>query len=210
MTKKLDEIKSLLDSRIPDTLNEFDTIIYNQLYLTLEKLQKHIDIDKVINQVFFVSFSAFGKYCKYSEEEKHIIYLNSMLMSDKEDNAIQALIAHEIAHFHLGHTEPKPNKLPIEEEYDADDLVKKWGFDTKELNKLQKKYYKSIEDECQNCNKNRDFNLIYYNAIDGKKICHYCLNTFIKKNNKIVDTFSDKNKLLYQYNKKREENGDLP
>lgn len=208
---KIDEIKSLLESRIPDTLNDYDSIIYDQLYLTLEKLQKHIDIDKLIKEVFFISFSAFGKYYKYDgEEDKHIIYINSMFISDEGAEAIQALIVHEIAHYVLGHTGYNPDKLPVEEEYDADTQVKKWGFDIDELYKLQKKYFKPIEDECQYCNKNRDFYLIYYNAIDGKNICHGCLNTFIKKNNKIVDTFLNRNKLLYQYNKKREKNGDIP
>ena len=211
MIKKLDEIKSLLESRIPDTLNEYDSIIYDQLYLTLEKLQKNIDIDKIINEVFFVSFSAFGKYVKYEgEEDKHIIFINSMFISDKGDKAIQALIAHEIAHYILGHTRPNPNKLPIEEEYDADVLVKKWGFDTNILEKLQKKYFKPIEDECQHCHKNIDFYLIYYNVFESENMCHSCLKKVLGKNNKIEKTFSNRNKLLYQYNQKREKNGDLP
>ena len=37
MTKTLDEIKSLLEYRIPDNLNEYDSKIYDQLYLVLEK-----------------------------------------------------------------------------------------------------------------------------------------------------------------------------
>jgi len=52
------------------------------------------------------------------------ILLNFTAMEKMSETAKMSIIAHEIAHFVLGHQ--KPNIKVSEEE--ADDLITKWGF----------------------------------------------------------------------------------
>jgi predicted SprT family Zn-dependent metalloprotease len=53
------------------------------------------------------------------------ILLNFAKMREKSEEEIMSIIAHEIAHFILRHTNDKPR---AEKEKEADDLIEKWGL----------------------------------------------------------------------------------
>ena len=56
----------------------------------------------------------------------HCIRINSRQLRRYEDIVAMALLAHELAHDHLGHFKIWKNNL--EQEYSADLLAKAWGF----------------------------------------------------------------------------------
>lgn len=67
-------------------------------------------------------------YCKEAGEvtEDNDIRINSKLLIKYEDDVAMAIIAHELAHSFLKHFERYGKGL--ENEYEADNLAKEWGF----------------------------------------------------------------------------------
>jgi IrrE N-terminal-like domain len=62
---------------------------------------------------------------------RRILYLSPLLF-DKPQEQIRFTIAHEIAHVVLGHTEdwsPNAQHTGTQQEQDADELAKQWGFE---------------------------------------------------------------------------------
>ena len=61
------------------------------------------------------------------------IYLDSKRLQKYGDQIAMAIIAHELAHYHMGHY--KDRKDSQEKEIEADQLVKSWGFDVEKFRK---------------------------------------------------------------------------
>jgi hypothetical protein len=60
------------------------------------------------------------------------INLDSQILKNYDDDVVMAIIAHELAHYHLKHyIFPPDGSFPPEllnRDYEADDLARKWGF----------------------------------------------------------------------------------
>jgi len=104
----------------------------------LYKLPKRIR-DRVLENVFFISIGGEGRYENFSATVtiEHLIILNIPLRYS--DKTTESIIAHEIAHYYLGHT----TSGGYAKEKAADRLVQKWGFQRsytkRELLKLKAK-----------------------------------------------------------------------
>ena len=61
------------------------------------------------------------------------IYLDSKRLQQYDDQIAMAIIAHELAHYQMGHYKDK--KGSREKEIEADQLVKSWGFDVEKFRK---------------------------------------------------------------------------
>jgi hypothetical protein len=96
---------------------------------TLQKLPKEIR-EKVLDEVIFIiANSCYGTIWDMNLEnekmkKKTFILLNFTAMRKKSEISKMSIIAHEIAHFILGHENP----LTKHSEKEADELIKKWGF----------------------------------------------------------------------------------
>lgn len=64
------------------------------------------------------------------------IFFDPKKLKCLEEDVAMAIIAHELAHYHLGHYKKMDNALRNEEE--ADELAKKWGFNTDKYRKILK------------------------------------------------------------------------
>lgn len=125
---------------------------------TLKRLPKKIR-EKVLDEVIFV-FSSCAGYAKeicfqkfltkehiinksFIQFEQPIIVLN---FQEMKKNERMDTIAHETAHFILGHCKMKNINSP-KNEREADDLIEKWGFKRaykeKEYQKFEKRSLKS-------------------------------------------------------------------
>jgi len=62
------------------------------------------------------------------------IYLDSKKLQYLDEDVSMAIIAHELAHYHLGHHTKTGNDLKNEEEADA--LARQWGFDIDKFRRL--------------------------------------------------------------------------
>jgi hypothetical protein len=96
---------------------------------TLQKLPKEVR-EKVLDEVIFIiANSCYGTIWNMNlgnekSMKKTFILLNFTAMRKKSEISKMSIIAHEIAHFILGHGNP----LTPSSEKEADDLIKKWGF----------------------------------------------------------------------------------
>lgn len=104
---------------------------WNSIAETLEQISNHVDIDDIIENVIFV-FISIPAISKKLPSGSNIISFNlSRLREDIEENGgnyeerAKDIIAHECAHYKLGHYNKLPSKK-LEEE--ADDLIEDWGF----------------------------------------------------------------------------------
>ena len=61
------------------------------------------------------------------------IYLDSKRLQQYDDEVAMAIIAHELAHYHMGHYKDREGSQ--EKEMEADQLVKSWGFDVEKFRK---------------------------------------------------------------------------
>ena len=115
---------------------------------TLLKIPKEIR-EKVLDEVTFIHHQIYGIVCNFhltgvldSEDIKQqigdrtffsknapLILLNFGLMRNEKvpESVIMDIVAHEIAHFVLGHHTIEKSHDPHNER-EADDLVEKWGF----------------------------------------------------------------------------------
>lgn len=59
--------------------------------------------------------------------EGGLITLDSELLQKHEDDVVMAIIAHELAHYYLGHF--NDFSATLQHEYEADEMARKWGFD---------------------------------------------------------------------------------
>jgi predicted metal-dependent hydrolase len=62
------------------------------------------------------------------------IFLDSKKLLNFSEEVAMAIIAHEFAHFHLKHYSKQHEGL--EQEYEADDQARKWGFNVDEFRKV--------------------------------------------------------------------------
>lgn len=62
------------------------------------------------------------------------IYLDSKKLQRHDDDVAMAIIAHELAHYYLGH-HMKSGK-DAENEKEADDLAKQWGFNIDKMREI--------------------------------------------------------------------------
>ena len=93
----------------------------------------HLVIQKIIDSGFQeeLSFGPIIEGSTYSNEagevtEDNYIRINSKRLIKYEDDVAMAIIAHELAHSFLKHFERYGKGL--ENEYEADNLAKEWGF----------------------------------------------------------------------------------
>ena len=61
------------------------------------------------------------------------IYLDSKRLQKYDDQIAMAIIAHELAHYHMGHY--KDRKGSQEKEIESDEFVKSWGFNIEKFRK---------------------------------------------------------------------------
>lgn len=115
---------------------------------TLQKLPKKIRRKVLDNHVLFVNVSTYGTYQKIQippklikkasiekvpagfliKTEQPIIVLNFYAMKKQSKSKKMSTVAHEIAHFILGHDKPTDISYFKVQEKKADDLVVRWGF----------------------------------------------------------------------------------
>ena len=97
----------------------------NILSKTIQLIGKSLDFDDL----------SFGPLCEgptISDEagdvsEDGYIRLDSNKLQGYDDEVAMAIVAHELAHYHLKHFENFENSL--ENEYEADNLARTWGLE---------------------------------------------------------------------------------
>ncbi len=106
---------------------------------TLQKIPKE-ERDNVLFEAIFVVFNDYGReislFIPNPKGEKMvkqpIIMLNFALMEkeSRSESYMMDVVAHETAHFSLGHHDVKAKNLKehLLMEKEADDLMEKWGF----------------------------------------------------------------------------------
>jgi hypothetical protein len=102
--------------------------------------------DKITDEVMFISVSNVHGFYAYhpvsvfnSETDSHFIVLNIGAIKDQEEKMY--VVAHEIAHYILGHHFDNFTKgQDIEQE--ADNLAEQWGFTVPQTRKEGDYYYK--------------------------------------------------------------------
>jgi hypothetical protein len=62
------------------------------------------------------------------------IYLDSKKLQKHDEDVAMAIIAHELAHYHLGHY--KKTGRDSENQKEADDLAKQWGFNIDKMREI--------------------------------------------------------------------------
>jgi len=204
MSREYDKIKGDIYLKISEPSNKNDDTIYEQVIQTLTKLPDEI-IDNVIQKVYFDLMGVYGKYMKFESGyngDRHYIFLNSIGLNDKDKNEIQAVIAHEIAHYVKGHHNINLNKLPQEIEDEADELAISWGFDKKAMEKLKNDFHQIFYFDCENCGKCVNFEFTYLYRPESKRICHRCLKNLIK-DSEIDDKLLPHDKMRFEYNDKK-------
>jgi len=118
------------DSSIADVLRDIDLenyLIPDGILVakTLLRLPQEVQF-RVRSEVRFITMTSFtGLTISLKSSRQWIILLNfdRMKQDHLSEKGIATCIAHEIAHFILGHTTGTS-----ETERDADDLCEKWGF----------------------------------------------------------------------------------
>jgi len=121
------DLQIIGDAAIEDDRNRI--LIAKTLFALPEGIR-----DKVLSEVLFVLLESYGiagclsipvpKGC--IEIEQPFILLNFVLMERESESCKMDFIAHEVAHFVLGHHKSMVYD-PLDERK-ADDLVEKWGF----------------------------------------------------------------------------------
>ena len=93
---------------------------------TIRRLPSDVREKTIDEVILFISGGINGNYIALNVAYRsvlHVILLNFCGMNNLNDQEIMTVIAHEIAHFILGHmTGGEAN------EKEADDLCEKWGF----------------------------------------------------------------------------------
>jgi hypothetical protein len=108
----------------------FDYVEVNSDYLrkiikeVLLIISRHTNINEL-------SFGPLMERRTYSKEAGEVtedgwIILDSEILRKYDDDISKAIIAHELAHYYLGHYLRTPYTL--EYEYEADEIAQKWGF----------------------------------------------------------------------------------
>lgn len=96
---------------------------------TLQKLPKDVK-EKVLDNVVFVVLGLWGtvQNLRPTEVGRPLIMINFALMRNEgaTDDDLMDTVAHEIAHYILGHADMSFSNLDGERQ--ADDLSEKWGF----------------------------------------------------------------------------------
>ena len=122
----LDEFANNVKVLPPITIEDEGIDFYKKLYKVFMKIPDVVK-DEVINNVTFFAMtkSNLGQYFKtfYSNNECHIIFLNWTAIIDEIEEIQLSIIAHEIAHYILRHTDGSD-----ENENEADELIVSWGF----------------------------------------------------------------------------------
>jgi len=163
-------------------------------------------VEKVIKEVNFDMVGVYGKYMKFERDfngDRHYVFINSIGLNDKKDDEIQAVIAHEIAHYIKGHHGFIFDKIPQEIEDEADKLAISWGFDRSALERLKNDYHEVYYIECENCNKSINFELTYFNTKKEQRECHNCIKESINSGLKAEDMFLDYDLMRFNYNDKK-------
>lgn len=163
--KEFDKWENSIDGVLYDLTMLGDHLIDDEkdkviIAKTLLKLPKNIK-EKVLNEVVFIIGRATGsvvnfkltkhlkdveiKKWKFEEVQHQLISFSQSLIilnfSNMKKGGEMNTIAHEIAHFILGHGKPENISNPTNER-EADNLSKKWGF----KRCYKEKDYKKFED----------------------------------------------------------------
>lgn len=103
---------------------------------TLQRIPKKMR-DKVLSKVMFFQITGYGTVGKLyipvppktKIVEQYYIFLNFSLMKNEKgtESYMMDTVAHEVAHFILGHYRLNPDGHKMDERH-ADDLIEKWGF----------------------------------------------------------------------------------
>jgi hypothetical protein len=125
-------------NRENDFFSAFDNVDIQTGYLE-SILQKVLSIISKYEDMQDISFGPLheGKtFSGYASEvtEDGVIYLDSEKLKQLDDDVALALIAHELAHSHLGHS--NTGQRDLNEENEADELARKWGFDVDKFRRV--------------------------------------------------------------------------
>jgi len=97
------------------------------LIKTLQRLPSDVREKTIDEVIFFIAGGVRGTYIALNVTYRsvlHFILLNFCDMFNMNEQEIMTVIAHEIAHFILGHIMAGG----LDHEKEADDLCEKWGF----------------------------------------------------------------------------------
>jgi hypothetical protein len=119
---RIQDVPFDLDSIVlPQTATEADRTLIAE---TLLKLPREVREKVLVEKVIFVTIPKVAGWIRRlpAQRSPWMIFLNFPAMSDRSKSRRMDLIAHEVAHFVLGHTEGGKSERM------ADALSEKWGF----------------------------------------------------------------------------------
>jgi hypothetical protein len=122
--KVLDEVCFIIADEVEGTIFRMDisTEVWRRLFAPLREEEGDP----------LVKLSAFEEMLNKTDMRIPFIILNFAAMRGKSEADKMNTIAHEIAHFILGHNGYNPRERNVEKE--TDDLIEKWGFKRKYKN----------------------------------------------------------------------------
>ncbi|MFO7962597.1 MAG: hypothetical protein R6U50_01610 [Desulfobacterales bacterium] len=117
----------------------FDDVDVQSSYLkhlvkaVLERIRKH---SETADTLYFGKIREGLPIFEGSVTEEGTIYLNPAKLANYPDEVAQAIVAHELAHYHLEHFRDNRCTRTMACENEADDLAKRWGFNVDKLRKV--------------------------------------------------------------------------
>ncbi|RJQ26354.1 hypothetical protein C4565_06985 [Candidatus Parcubacteria bacterium] len=112
----------------------FDYVEVQSSYLkriltqVINQLSRHVNFLEQSFGEIYETRTTHGDAAEITEDG--VIKLDSSKLKKHSDQAAQAMIAHELAHYYLEHY--KEDTRSIEHDHAADELARKWGFNVDE------------------------------------------------------------------------------
>ncbi|HBR22577.1 MAG TPA: hypothetical protein DD713_08465 [Nitrospiraceae bacterium] len=107
----------------------------NILSKTFKLLSKSVELDALFFGPLCEGPTISGEAAEVTEEG--LINLDSYKLQEYDEDVAMAIIAHEIAHYNLGHYDDiNMNQNSLNNEQEADDLAKSWGFDIEKFRSI--------------------------------------------------------------------------
>ena len=103
------------------------------LYQTISMIEKATG-DPELSFGYVIERKTFSGEAGEVTEDSDII-LDSESLKKYEDDVVMAIIAHELAHYHLEHYDGSRTDF-LAMEHEADDMARKWGFDVDKFRRI--------------------------------------------------------------------------
>jgi Zn-dependent protease with chaperone function len=100
----------------------------------VDQIGLHVDFDEEGFGPLYEKPTISGENCEVTEDG--IIYINSNRLKRHTDEVASAVIAHELAHYHLEHYGDERCQETLECEEEADQQAREWGFNVDEFRRV--------------------------------------------------------------------------